>query len=97
MVPALFSFSGKSETHGRVSARTVRKICTRVGEAVRCHPGNRFFTPFHYLASCLFQTECLPPVQNDNWRKGVIMREALSVIRSEREGSVPVVRKAVRR
>ncbi len=32
MVPALFSFSGKSETHGRVSARTVRKICTRGGK-----------------------------------------------------------------
>ena len=29
MVPAPFSFSGKSETHGRVSARIVRKICTR--------------------------------------------------------------------
>ena len=29
MVPAPFSFSGKSGTHGRVSARTVRKICTR--------------------------------------------------------------------
>jgi|GEM_PF-5216549 len=29
MVPALFSFSGKSGTHGSVSARTVRKICTR--------------------------------------------------------------------
>ena len=47
----------------------------------------------------------LAPVQNDNWRKGVIMREALSVIvremlnviRSGCEGSVPVVRKAVRR
>ena len=43
----------------------------------------------------------LAPVQNDNWRKGVIMREALSVIvremlnviRSGCEGSVPVVRK----
>ena len=33
MVPALFSFSGKSGTHGRVSARTVRKICTRSGES----------------------------------------------------------------
>ena len=33
MVPAPFSFSGKSETHGRVSARTVRKICTRGGES----------------------------------------------------------------
>ena len=29
MVPAPFSFSGKSGTHGRVSARIVRKICTR--------------------------------------------------------------------
>ena len=33
MVPALFSFSGKSETPGRVSARTVRKICTSGGES----------------------------------------------------------------
>ena len=33
MVPALFSFSGKSGTHGSVSARTVRKICTRGGES----------------------------------------------------------------
>ena len=31
MVPALFF--GKSETHGSVSARTVRKICTRGGES----------------------------------------------------------------
>jgi CRISPR/Cas system endoribonuclease Cas6 (RAMP superfamily) len=43
----------------------------------------------------------LAPVQNDDWRKGVIMREALSVIiremlnviRSGCEGSVPVVGK----
>ena len=33
MVPAPFSFSGKSGTHGSVSARTVRKICTRGEEA----------------------------------------------------------------
>lgn len=33
MVPALFSFSGKSETHGRVSARTVRKIYTHGGKS----------------------------------------------------------------
>ena len=33
MVPAPFSFSGKSGTHGRVSARTVRKICTRSGKS----------------------------------------------------------------
>ena len=33
MVPALFSFSGKSGTPGRVSARTVRKICTRSEES----------------------------------------------------------------
>ena len=46
----------------------------------------------------------LAPVQNDNWRKGVIMREALSVIiretlnviRSECEGSVTVVGKTVK-
>ena len=29
MVPAPFSLSGKSGTHGRVSARIVRKIYTR--------------------------------------------------------------------
>jgi hypothetical protein len=33
MVPALFSFSGKSGTPGSVFARTVRKICTRGGES----------------------------------------------------------------
>ncbi len=33
MVPAPFSFSGKRGTHGRVSARTVRKICVRGGES----------------------------------------------------------------
>ena len=33
MVPALFSFVSKSETHGRVSARTVRKICTHGGKS----------------------------------------------------------------
>ena len=46
----------------------------------------------------------LAPVQNDNWRKGVIMREALSVIVRETlnvilngcEESVPVVGKTVR-
>ena len=46
----------------------------------------------------------LAPVQNDDWRKGVIMREALSVIiremlnviRSGCEGSVPVVGKTVK-
>lgn len=44
MVPAPFSFSGKRGTHGRVSARTVRKICTRGGEsgkeikAISCGP-----------------------------------------------------------
>ena len=31
MVPAPFSFSGKSGTPGSVFARTVRKICTRGG------------------------------------------------------------------
>ncbi len=29
MMPTPFSLSGKSGTYGRVSARTVRKICTR--------------------------------------------------------------------
>lgn len=46
----------------------------------------------------------LAPVQNDNWRKGVIMREALSVIiremlnviRSASEESVTVVGKNVK-
>ena len=46
----------------------------------------------------------LAPVQNDNWRKGVIMREALSVIvretlnviRSGCEESVTVVGKTVK-
>ena len=33
MVPAPFSFSGKSGTPGSVFARTVRKICTRGGKS----------------------------------------------------------------
>ena len=33
MVPAPFSFFSKSETHGRVSARIVGKICTHGGKS----------------------------------------------------------------
>ena len=39
MVPAPFSFSGKSGTHGRVSARIVRKICIRGKVADRASSG----------------------------------------------------------
>ena len=39
MVPALFSFSGKSGTPGSVFARTVRKICTRGGVADKASSG----------------------------------------------------------
>ena len=37
MVPALFF--GKSGTHGSVSARTVRKICTRGGGSRKMSSG----------------------------------------------------------
>ena len=40
---------------------------------------------------------CQLKVLNDSGRQGVIMREMLSVIRSECEGSITVVRKLVRR
>ena len=39
MVPAPFSLSGKSGTHGRVSARIVRKICTRGGGSRKMSSG----------------------------------------------------------
>ena len=77
-----------SECEG--SAAVVRKT-------VRCHQCNRFFTPFHRSVSRLSHKVFLPPFRMTIGGKGVIMRETLSVIRSECEGSITVVRKPVRR
>ena len=71
------------------SAAVVRK-------AVRCHPGNRFFTLCHRSVSLLSQTAFLSPFRMTIGGNGVIMRKTSGVIRSEREGSAAVVRKAVR-
>ena len=66
-------------------------------EAVRCHQCNRFFTPCHVSVSRLSRTAFLPPFRMTIGGKGVIMRETLSVILNECEGSITVVRKTVRR
>ena len=68
-----------------------------VRKAVRCHPGNRFFTPFHRPISRFSHTVFLPPFRMTIGGKGVIMRRALIVIRSKCEESITVVRKTVRR
>ena len=78
----------RSEREG--SAAVVRK-------AVRCHPGNRFFTSFHCPISRFSHTVFLPPFRMTIGGKGVIMRGMLRVILNECEGSVFVVRKVVRR
>ena len=70
---------------------------TVVRKAVRCHPGNRFFTSFHCPISRFSHTVFLPPFRMTIGGKGVIMRETSVVILSDSEGSVAVVRKAVRR
>ena len=72
------------------SAAVVRK-------AVRSHPSHRFFTPCHVSVSRLSRTAFLPPFRMTIGRKGVIMREMLIVILNGCEGSIPVVRKPVRR
>jgi len=70
---------------------------TVVRKAVRCHPGNRFFTSFHCPISRFSHTVFLPPFRMTIGGKGVIMKGMLRVILNECEGSIPVVRKAVRR
>ena len=62
----------------------------------RCHPGNRFFTPCHIAASLLSHTAFLPLFRMTIEGESVIMQEMLIVILNECEGSIPVVRKAVR-
>ena len=68
-----------------------------VRESVRCHEDNRVFTLCHCFVSRLSHKAFLPPFRMTIGGKGVIMREMLIVIRSEREGSAAVVRKPVRR
>ena len=68
-----------------------------VKKTVRCHPGNRFFTLCHRSVSLLSQTAFLSPFRMTIGGNGVIMRETSVVILSDSEGSVAVVRKAVRR
>ena len=62
----------------------------------RCHPGNRFFTPCHIAASLLSHTAFLPLFRMTIEGESVTMQEMLIVILNECEGSIPVVRKAVR-
>lgn len=54
---------------------------------------NRFFTLCHYPVSLLSPTAFLPPFRMTMGGKGVIMRETVSVIRSECKGSMPLIRK----
>ena len=65
-----------------------------VRQAVSCHQSNRFFTPCHGPVFCFFHTAFLRPFRMTIGGKGVIMRETLSVILNECEGSITVVRKA---
>ena len=84
-----------------LSAKRHLESCERaavvVRESVRCHEDNRVFTLCHCFVSRLSHKAFLPPFRMTIGGKGVIMREMLIVIRSEREESVTVVRKAVRR
>ena len=68
-----------------------------VRKAVICHPSHRFFTLFHHSISRFSHTAFLRPFRMTIGGKGVIMRETLSVILNECEGSITVVRKPVRR
>ena len=68
-----------------------------VRQAVSCHQSHRFFTPRHCPVFCFFHTAFLRPFRMTIGGKGVIMRETLSVILNECEGSITVVRKTVRR
>ena len=65
-------------------------------KAVRCHQSHRFFTLCHHPVFRFSQTAFLRPFRMTIEGKGVMMRGILIIIRSECEGSVPVVRKAVR-
>ncbi len=68
-----------------------------VRKAVRRHQSHRFFTPCHCPVSHFSHKAFLRPFRMTIGRKGVIVRETLNVILNEREGSIPVVRKALRR
>ena len=68
-----------------------------VRQAVSCHQSHRFFTPRHCPVFCFFHTAFLRPFRMTIGGKGVIMREMLSVILNECEGSITVVKKPVRR
>ena len=68
-----------------------------VRKAVICHPSHRFFTLCHCPVFCFSHTAFLRPFRMTIGGKGVIMRETLSVILNECEGSAAVVRKTVRR
>ena len=67
-----------------------------VRKAVRRHQSHRFFTRCHVAVSRFSRTAFLRPFRMTIGRKGVIMGGTLIVIRSECEGSMPVVRKVVR-
>ena len=62
----------------------------------RCHPSHRFFTPCHISVFLLSHTAFLPLFRMMIEGESVIMQEMLIVILNECEGSIPVVRKAVR-
>ncbi|WP_314051906.1 hypothetical protein, partial [Dialister invisus] len=61
------------------------------------HQSHRFFTRCHVAVSRFSYKAFLRPFRMTIGRKGVIIRGTLNVILNEREGSIPVVRKAVRR
>ena len=65
-----------------------------VRKAVRCHQSHRFFTPCHVAVSRFSHKAFLRPFRMTIGRKGVIIRGTLNVILNEREGSVPVMRRA---
>ena len=68
-----------------------------VRQAVSCHQSHRFFTPRHCPVFCFSHTAFLRPFRMTIGGKGGIMREMLSVILNECEGSITVVKKPVRR
>ena len=58
-----------------------------VRESVRYHQGDRFFAQCHIAASLLSHKVFLRPLRMTIGGKSVIMRETLSVILNECEGS----------
>ena len=65
-----------------------------VRESVRCHEDNRVFTLCHIAVFRFFYKAFLRPFRMTILGKGVIMREMLSVIRIDSEGSAAVMRRA---